>query len=628
MEKEINDQLVSRIVNDEYKTAYNNRVEGNEEFEEFMDLLNSERQEKDYDWMSDIRIPEFASHVLTQASLDVDQYFSTRDFVEVYLEDEGDEAKANAAAAKELINRTLNQKKLYHYSKFIRAKTLNNIAGYVYAICEWRRETIPVIVDTLDQIDEDGEFFEEDIMGETVTVDRFNYEVLDPRNVFTDNKYVYSLQEKDFVIVRSEATVGELKADAEKMGYINLDLLKEVTPAAETDTSEETYNKEKQFQKTNAPVSGPLDILQRFGKYWCKVTERDETTGRPTKVEPGINKDGNPLEDAELLEVIITFAMSKGLEVTIRFQLQPYTDAEGNPYRPVIRGQCYVHPSEDGGVGDGKYSKELQIAIDDSFNIGQDRVMLATLPTMKGKQSSIEDNTEIRFEPMHVIGLENVDDLAEFKLDDNIQGTLNQISTLANSMDKVTSIFPSTMGALPGFASTTATAVAGAEQRTNIRTNYKSLTFEHTFLTELYWMIQQMTFKFAQPETAEKLMGDKVFDFDPSKDYYYKPVSASIETEQSKAAKVQKWTQILGPVTQLQHPDTVKIVNYILTQMFTYMGDEFVNFGNQLLNPQEPIQPGGVGSQPAGQGEVPSNQFGVPQSAGETQAREAVGGEL
>ena len=42
--------------------------------------------------MSDIRIPEFISHVLTQASIDANQYFSTKDFVEVYLEDDSDDA--------------------------------------------------------------------------------------------------------------------------------------------------------------------------------------------------------------------------------------------------------------------------------------------------------------------------------------------------------------------------------------------------------------------------------------------------------------------------------------------------------------------------------------------------------
>ena len=129
--------LLQKIGN-EYDTAKTNRVA--EEYESYIDLLDSERGEKDYDWMSDIRLPEFISHMLTQSSIDVEQYFKTRDFTEVYIEDEGDEALANAEASKELINRTLNQKHLNHYLKYVRGKNINHLLGYVYAICWWEYE--------------------------------------------------------------------------------------------------------------------------------------------------------------------------------------------------------------------------------------------------------------------------------------------------------------------------------------------------------------------------------------------------------------------------------------------------------------------------------------------------------
>ena len=120
-------------------------------------------------------------------------------------------------------------------------------------------------------------------------------------------------------------------------------------------------------------------------------------------------------------------------------------------------------------------------------------------------------------------------------------------------------------------------------------------------------------------------MGEKVYDFDPKRDYYYKPLSQSIETEQSKGAKVRLWTQILGYITQLQHPDTPKLVNYILSQIFKYTGDEFVNFGKTLLNPNVPIT-GGPSETPALAGTPTSNQAGIPQSLTEQTMRGATGG--
>lgn len=647
----IKEHLFNRILDDELSIAKSNQEIDDLEFEGYVDLLDSIRSEKEYDWMSDVRIPEFASRMLTQSSIDVDQYFQTRDFVEVYIEDEGDEAIANANASKELINRTLNRKDLYHYPKYVRARNLCNLSGKVYAMCQWEQETRVErgTVDTETQFEE----LDVDVFGKPITDldiqvpgmnvrevpiegditnfirDGFSYEILDPRNVFTDNKYVYSLQDKDWVFVRSEETLEDLKRDERQNGYINLDNLENIKSDGETETSVETYNKDEGHLKPDRPVNRYFDIFTRFGKYWCKVTDKDDN-GEPTKVEPGINKSGKIMKDAEFLEVIISFAVKDSNRELIRFQLQPYMDANGKRYRPIIRGLCYIHPTDDGGIGDGKYAKELQIAIDDTINISNDRVMLATLMTLVAKKYASEDNSTLRLEPGNIIEVEDPQtDIRELGISDNIGGAMTQYNVLSNAMDKAMAVFPTTMGDLPGFSSTTATAIAGAEQRTNTRSNYKSLTFENTFLADFYWMIQQMTAQFAQPETGEKLMGDKVFDFDPSRDYYYKPVSQSIESEQSKGLKVNKWKEMLGMIIQIQHPDTVRLVNHILTKMFTYMGDEFVNFGNKLLNPRVPIQQAGAGGVEGGIAELPpGNEQGIPQSGLEQGVREVAGGEF
>lgn len=614
----MSDIFLKKLVN-EYETSKINKQKNDEEYEAFIDLLDAERREKDYDWMSDIRLPEFASHMLTQSSIDVDQYFQTRDFVEVYIEDEGNEAVSNSEATKELINRTLNQKHLHHYLKYVRAKNINHLNGFVYAICWWEYEdkTAKIGTDNKINITEDGEIFQDetDVIGTVIIKDRFNYEPLDSRNVYTDNSYVYSVQDKPFIIIRSEKTLQELKSDAKRLEYFDLDKLEK--PPEETELSKNTYNKEDKDIKINLPKNGLYDVLDRYGKEWVIVKER-EADGYPSKIEEGYDYDGNPYDNAEFIEVISTIAKGTS-ETIIGLRPTPFRDAYGEPYKPIIRGLCYVHPSKDNGVGDGKYAREIQIAIDDTFNVSNDRTLLATMPVLKGKRHSIEDNSTVYFEPGHTIELNDPEDLKEMTFSDNINGALQQLAVLTGKMQQTTSIFPTTMGNVPAESSTTATAIAGAEQRTNIRTNYKAMTFENTFLVDLYWMIQHMTYVFAQPETGFKLMGDKVYNFNPTKDYYYKPVSQSIESEHSKATKVKYWTQVLGYVSQVQHPDTVKIVNYILGRIFTYMGDEFVNFQENLLNPQKPIESG------AGQAESltspTSNQTGIPMSGTEMSAR-------
>jgi len=639
--KDVYDILADQVINGEVNVAKQNQDIDNIDFENFVALLDAERQEKDYDWMSDIRIPEFASHFLTQSSVDVAQYFQTRDFVEVYLEDEGDEAIANSNASKELINRTLNQRHLYHYAKYVRGKGINNLCGRVYLKVWWEQSTRQEVIDyetRYEMLDVDNygqplmfpeqqpayRTVSEPIIGEVAVIDRFNYDVWDQRNVFMSNEYVYSLQQKQWVTFRSEMTLPEIEAVAEQNGYFNLDKLKGLKPADKTKTAEESYDKYESTTSTDSSIPKKFDIYERYGSFWATL-DRDEN-GEPVQgtEKIGIDNEGKSLESAEMVEVIITVAANADQRCLIGFKLNPYKDAYGMAYRPVIRGLCYIHPTKDGGVGDGKYTKELQIAIDDTFNISQDRVMLATLPTIKTAKHNVEDNSTLYFEPGHRMEFDkDPNEIQEFKISDNIVGALNQINLLTTKMQQVDSVQPPAMGQA-GAPSTTATAFAGASYATGERANYKSLTFENTALCELYWMIQQMTFQFAQDETMLKLMGNKVYDFDPSKDYYYKPVSQSIEPEYSKNAKIKTWQGVLGYVVQLVgvHEDAVNMVNYIIGQIAKLSGDEFANFSDALLNPQKPVVQQGGTAPVANTGGVPvSNQNAVPMSGAELGTR-------
>lgn len=651
--KEIESQLSLWIVDGEYRTSESNQSFKNEDFRDMIDLIDSERGQKDYDWMSDIRIPEFPSQMLTQSSIDVAQYFQTRDFTEVYLQDESNQAIASAGATKELLNRTLNQRHLYHYLKYVRAKNLNNISGRVYLECQWEQELRPKVVGYDEQevplVGNNGnpiDIFGNDIIDSSAQqpatqitreeivemrpkVDRFNYNIIDQRNVFTDNSYSYSLQQKKYVIIREDANLQKLENNAERAGYFDLDRIeKHITKEEtlpETATAKSTYNEEDNYHYIK---NQNFDILRRYGKFWCKVTSRDEITDEPLDVSPGIDDQGKVVKGAELHEVIITFALVKSQKFLISFHLTPYLDADDNPYRPIIRGLCYIHISKDDGMGDGGYAKELQIAIDDTFNMSQDRVKLATLPVFKGKKQLAEEmGGSVYIEPEHIIEVDKQEDLEELEISDNIGGALQQLQILSNKMQQTTSIYPTTMGDIPGLASTTATAVAGAESRADTRTNYKSMTFEYTALIELYWMIQQMTYRFAHPETGFKLMGEKLYDFNPQLDYYYKPLSQAIEPEQSKRNKLQIWQGLLQIVVQINHPNTVNMINYIFGKMAEHMGDEQVNFTNAFLNPRIAVQPQGAGGATSPeQGGMPvSNEFGIPQSLGEQGVRQGAG---
>ena len=586
----------------EYPVGRQNQAADIEDFQTIIDLFDNLISDPEYSWMSSISLPEFASEMLTQSAMDVSQYFQTRDFVETYVQDESQEALDSAAASEELINRTLNRRELYHYHKFVRAKNMNHLKGSVILQCWWEQEVQQEPADY-------DEMAQEFVYEEKVIKDQFNYDVVDPRNCFMSPEYCYSLQQKRWIIIREEKTLDELRSDAPRWGYFNLDILKD--PPKETEAKRDTQDPSNPTRNAENKVPGPFDIYRRYGKFWY------------LDGEPGIDADGNVKDNAELRECVVTVAVSDNAKVLIGFNEQTYRDANGNPYRPLIRGLCYIHPTRDEGVGDGRYSKDLQRAINDTFNLNNDRTRLATIPTFKVRKFLLQDTDSLYFEPGHPMEVENREDIEEFKISDNIEGGLAQLSLLTNKMQQVNSIYPTTMGNLPDKTSVTATAVMGAGHQSSQRSNYKAMTFEYTALVELYWMIQQMTYQLAKPDTGFKLMGNKVYNFNPSLDYFYKPLSQSIETDEAKAMKIQRWQSILQLVVNLQHPDAPKLFNYIMMQIMELMGDEYMNFAVAMLNPQEPLQATETAGAAGGGVSGASNQYGMPMGLLQGGTREA-----
>jgi hypothetical protein len=633
--EEIENQLVTIVLDHELQSAQSNNAKETADFEASIDLLEGVRSEKNYDWRSDISIPEFASIMLTDASIMANQYFASKDYVNVYLEDEKPDAKVKCRAVKRCINEALNNPQIYHFQKFMRARITNSLYGMVWLKCWWdkekRREVTGYkpVVSELD-VDEYGnqmvdyenqipatQIVDEPVVEDVVYMDRFNYDVVDPRNVFTSSEYCYSAQQKQWIIVRSEMTYEELFENKEKNGYFNLELLKPVKPPVDTETSTETYNKQEGKSKPDKTPLKPFDIYERFGKFWVIKDKKGW--------KPGIGEDGLPLEDAQLVEMIVTIAQAESSSFLIRFQECPYRTKKGHHYRPLIRMVCYIHPTKDTGMSDGKYARDLQVAINDTFNISNDRVQLATLPVMKARKYALEDNSTVYIAPEHVIELEDPKDLEFLEISDNIQGALAQMNILTNKMQQVTSIYPTTMGQT-GDASTTATAIAGSESRTNMRTNYKSLTVEYTGLTELYWQIIQMTWQFAEAETAYKMMGEDVFAFDPEDEYTYIPLSQNIEQEQSKYRKLQTIDQFIGRLAAVPNPKTFVLINKLISKAFELMGDEYSDYRDALLDesapPPLPAGTGGASQQiPAMGGMGMSNQNMIPQSGTEMMVR-------
>jgi len=621
------DNILANNVWDQYDIARREQQADDAEFDGIMDMIECRRSEKDYDWMSDVFIPEYPSIHLTEASQWANQYFQTRDFVEVYLSNSTPKAEASSKAAKDYINTMLNVKELYHYGKYMRARGINSIRGQVVAVCSWKQRLLSDTVRTQEMgqvgLDMNGQPLYGPIPKEKIVThpieDRFEYEVIDPRNLFTDNKYAYSIQEKEWIIVRSEMTYDELYSKREENGYINLDKVKEWERIYATETAKVTGTEEQESKLTQPHY----DILERFAKTWAIVNSRDEF-GNPVLIQSGYKDDGSIKDAAEFVEAIVTVACYNGQKLLIRLQATPFITSKGVPYRPLIRGLCYIHPTKDVGMSDGKYGRELQVLINDMVNMGIDRSKLSMLPTLKVRRLAWEDNDSIYFEPEHAMIVENKDDIEEFRIDGNIEPAMSVVSLGINKMQQVQAVYPTTMGNTPGHVET-ATAISGAENRGNLRANYKSLTFEHTFLAEFYWMMLQMGYQFMHPETAIAIMGQNAQNFDPDQNYSYTPVTSNIEVEYSKAKKLQAFDSMLSRIVGLQNPAVIPIIAAIIGRQFELLGDEYQKYAKMVevlsKTPNTPEAGQAPQSPQARNAAPPSNQQGIPMSTMEEGAR-------
>jgi hypothetical protein len=631
------ENYIGSVVKNEWDTGSRNLQAELNDFDAAIDMLEGVRSEKNYDWMSDIDLGEFVAILQTDASMMANQYFKTREFVDVYVEDGTENGKAKCKAAKKCINASLNNRKINHYQKYMRARIINSLMGMVWLKCWWEKETRPEIVGyhtvsrELD-VDVFGNQiidrylqqpavveFQQPMIGQIPVIDQFNYDVISPKDVAYSTNYCYSAQEKEWIVIRSEMTFEELKKNEKRNGYINLDLLDsktqkpgdKLTPPMQTESEKSRQQEENKQRPEKSPIK-PYTILERFGSYWAKVTKRD-ANGHPQSADPGIDENGEPLDGAELTEMIITYAVSESSKVLIRFQPQFCRTKAGLVFRPLIRGLCYIHPTKDTGLSDGKYLRDINIAINDTFNIAQDRTMLATLPMFKGNKYALEDSSRVVMEPEGIIKLENPEkDLIELQIKDNPVGAINQIGMLQNQGQKITSIYPTTMGQLPGAASTTATAIAGSETRSDARGNYKSLTVENTMLCEQYWMILQFTWQFMDKKTAVSMMGEEVYSFDPESEYAYIPLSQNIEMEYNKYRKLQMVDQLVGRVANSMNPKTPMLLNKLLTKAFELLGEEYADFKDALLDENAPVMP--QGNAPANMGMPATNQTGMPMS--------------
>lgn len=632
----------------EFQSAKQNLDDIFSKGDDYYDMIHCVRKKKQFDDEFNVYIPEFLERLTTQIGNFNSQYFSSRDYVDTYLESEDPKDVAESKASKKLINAILNIPELHYYHKINRLMMAVFPKGYGVIKGGYKQKVEQVITGYEEQEDyvtgEDGNYLDIDgfpyqdpytqepatminqvpIYGDNIIEDRPDFDFYPNRDVFFSPEFTYTLADKKYIIFRSEGmSIDELEEEKEKNGYFNLEVLK----------SKARKEKQNDDGKTVYEVCPSFNLFERYGKSYVIVEERDEND-KPVKIKPGIDEDGKPLKDAELLDTIITTASwekegTKNREL-IRYQASPFSRV------PAVRFICYVDENYDTGFGDGESLVGLQGAVNDNFNLAFYRTSLATKPFFKGlKYAGIPEKIHVHSE--NVTLLEDMNALEEFQIQDNPQGAIIMSQGLSSHFDRVTGASPPTMGAETQRRET-ATMGSIMQQNANIRMGLKNLNFEHIGFTEFYNMLLSLCNDFMLPQTLESLIGEYAFAYNPKRKDKFKPVTQAIETEESKQFKIKMWDMIASKVVPMgaYNPKTPMVLNYILGQVLELMGSSFKAFSKFAFeeDPQKNLEwlmmTGNKGMAAPPQGSPnpnpTQNQLSMGQSAIEQQVRQATNG--
>jgi hypothetical protein len=632
--------VLSHVV-DELIVARRNQSKVNEDFNAYYNMLHGIRETKVNDWESDIFLPEFSSRLLSQLGNFVAQYFGSTDFVEVDLETDNPKDVLESKAAKTLLNTLLNDKDLYYYQKLVRLIMFVFTCGYGIIKGKYNQRVVEEISGykqksdyTFDEagqiLAEDGTQYidptiqkpqyttiEEPIYTSRIETDKPDFDVYPIQNVYMSPEYAYSLNDKEFIIFETEQTGDQLKAAKDDMGYFNLDFL---DPEPEGKRGEDTYNKDEDKEEQPKPPLKTYILLERWGKYPALY--------KGDKLVPGIKEDGTFDEKAVNMEVLMHYIKDRATDdpyVLIGFRKSRHTR------RPLVRFLCYVDMIKDCGFGDGEMNREIQKAINDNYNLMNYRTKLATTPAFKGKKFSVSEN--VRVNPEKVILVENMEDLQEFKIQDNIQGSLQHHSLLSSRMDYSMATSPQTMGMTPDRAET-ATMASIVNSRANVRIGMKSMNLEFIGFTEFYDMMLTLCNDFMLPDTLEEIVGKELADaYNPKRRDRFRPASQALQSEESKQFNIKTLQGLFQMTAPIQNPKTPMVLNMIWAKMVETMGTPYTQM-KKVMFEEDPYTmllyqivtggKGGQGTPPSSNPMAPTqNQLGMPQQPAEQMTREA-----
>ena len=395
--------------------------------------------------------------------------------------------------------------------------------------------------------------------------------------------------------------------------YMNLDKLE--PSESQTDgkmQQDHAVSKRKDNQQTppDSDIYTDIEIYEREGVFPVYKDKKDGQWIPCFDKEIIYDGSGNVV----FREMICTTVPSQN--VLIRFEPNPYGE------KNYIDFHIFLDPERWNSTGPIEPVKDIQTGINDNINAAFDEIWQNLFAPAIFNKFALWDWDTVQYAPQQrwLVG-GNPADAVKWKEPSNITSDAWQKHLLLDNEFNLTSAVTPPMQGM-GKEKAATTNIMNAQLSAS-RLDFIVLMFELTALIPSVQMDVRFSKKFTHPKTFERILGRPHMYSDFTEEVYkYVPAASSVKLEHQKDVETQQDVQLMQITASVPNPNTPKILNYFLKNIYRNRGEEEAAalLDEDYFEPQSEAGNINMINRMLG-GEVASNEKGIPMSRPEKNVR-------
>lgn len=551
-----------RFVLDEWEKGQSHVYEMNALYDDIYDMIRGERPTKNYEWQSNVVINKVFQIIWTAIPYLMAKIFGASPIVAVQSFDrKGAWQREKLIEFWNTMQCTQDKSHVTYFTTMTLWLLRAALNGVGFVKKGWHQKLDKVsqdlAVDIPDTVNVAGEVsYKRENKKYTVTIPLEDW----PVNQVVNNKDIVvdwnlqpgqSCRHGRFVIHRSLTDLDSLRLSEIK--YENLDRIPRSSAPLPDDHSQDhsaALSRDGLDCPPDSEVYTDVEVYERVGLVPVIKFEGDYI--------PVLNKD---VEDYQMKHMIVTVAKTDAGNTLIRWEPNPYDQIN------YIDMQLYLDEERWNPVGLIEPVKDLQTANNDLVNGMMDQIWQNLMPPVMVNKFGIVDWDTIQYAPQQrwLVG-GNPAEVFMFKEPSNItRDAWQELVYIDAQMQLIQPVNATVQGQGKENKATTSSLNA---QFSMGRLDFLVKMIEQTALIPSAQMDLAFAKKFAHPLTIKAIIGEPMIGGEWEDIYHYRPAAAGVKLDVQKDTEIQQDLQLIQVVSTINNPNTPKIVNKLLANIF------------------------------------------------------------